>query len=82
MADLDAQVRESQAQVEEAQTRIAELTSRIETARAKIKGGEDASLDIEIGGTDASGRTTRNPRSYQAFPGAIFNRDTLPSAWV
>ncbi len=47
MADLDAQVRESQAQVEEAQTRIAELTSRIETARAKIKGGEDASLDIE-----------------------------------
>ncbi|MEL6121981.1 MAG: hypothetical protein AAFR49_20200, partial [Pseudomonadota bacterium] len=47
MADLDAQVRESQAQVQEAQTRIAELTSRIETARSKIKGGEDASLDIE-----------------------------------
>ncbi|MEM7733344.1 MAG: hypothetical protein AAF280_11250, partial [Pseudomonadota bacterium] len=47
MANLDAQVRESQAQVEEAQTRIAELTSRIETARAKIKGGEDATLDIE-----------------------------------
>ncbi len=47
MADLDAQVRESQAQVEEAQARIAELTGRIETARSKIKGGEDATLDIE-----------------------------------
>ncbi len=47
MADLDAQVRDSQAQVSEAQSKIAELTSRIETARAKIKGGEDAMLDIE-----------------------------------
>lgn len=47
MADLDAQVRESQEQVEQAQARIAELTSRIETARSKIKGGEDATLDIE-----------------------------------
>ncbi|MEQ8294062.1 MAG: hypothetical protein RIA08_17815 [Roseovarius sp.] len=47
MADLDAQVRESQQQVEQAQARIAELTSRIETARSKIKGGEDATLDIE-----------------------------------
>ena len=47
MADLDAQVRESQAQVSEAQAKIAELTSKIETARAKIKGGEDAILDIE-----------------------------------
>ena len=47
MADLDAQVRESQAQVSEAQSKIAELTSKIETARAKIKGGEDAILDIE-----------------------------------
>ena len=47
MADLDAQVRESQAQVSEAQAKIAELTSKIETARAKIKGGEDAMLDIE-----------------------------------
>ncbi|MEQ8877275.1 MAG: hypothetical protein RIC49_12775 [Phycisphaerales bacterium] len=47
MADLDAQVRESQQQVEQAQSRIAELTSRIETARSKIKGGEDATLDIE-----------------------------------
>ena len=47
MADLDAQVRESQAQVSEAQAKIAELTSKIETARDKIKGGEDAMLDIE-----------------------------------
>ncbi len=47
MANLDAQVRESQAQVSEAQTKISELTSRIEVARAKIKGGEDAVLDIE-----------------------------------
>jgi chromosome segregation ATPase len=47
MADLDAQVRESQTQVEAAQAKIAELTSKIETARSKIKGGEDALLDIE-----------------------------------
>jgi hypothetical protein len=47
MANLDAQVRESQEQVASAQAKIAELTSRIETARSKIKGGEDASLDIE-----------------------------------
>ncbi|MBW4709046.1 hypothetical protein KX928_14745 [Roseobacter sp. YSTF-M11] len=47
MADLGAQVKESQAQVNEAQAKIAELTGRIETARAKIKGGEDAMLDIE-----------------------------------
>lgn len=47
MANLDAQVMESQAQVSEAQAKIAELTGRIEAARSKIKGGEDASLDIE-----------------------------------
>ena len=47
MANLDAQVMESQAQVSEAQAKIAELTGKIETARAKIKGGEDAMLDIE-----------------------------------
>ncbi len=47
MANLDAQVKESQAQVSEAQAKIAELTSKIETARAKISGGEDALLDIE-----------------------------------
>lgn len=47
MADLDAQVRESQAQVEEAQARISEVTGRIDAARARIRGGEDATLDIE-----------------------------------
>ncbi len=52
MANLDAQVRESQAQVEEAQAKIQELTSRIEEARSKIKGGEDATLDIENASLD------------------------------
>ncbi|WP_299026024.1 hypothetical protein [uncultured Sulfitobacter sp.] len=47
MANLDAQVRESQAQVAEAQGKIAELTSRIETARAKLAAGEAAEIDIE-----------------------------------
>lgn len=47
MANLDAQVRESQAQVAEAQGKIAELTSRIETARAKINAGEVSDIDIE-----------------------------------
>ena len=41
MANLDAQVRESQEQVAAAQSKIAELTSRIETARAKLKAGDD-----------------------------------------
>ena len=47
MANLDAQVRESQDQVAQAQNKIAELTSRIETARAKLKAGEAAEIDIE-----------------------------------
>ena len=47
MANLDAQVRESQAQVAEAQGKIAELTSRIETARAKINAGEVSDIDIQ-----------------------------------
>ncbi|MEP1768101.1 MAG: hypothetical protein ABJJ53_15860 [Sulfitobacter sp.] len=47
MANLDAQVRESQAQVAEAQGKIAELTSRIEVARAKLQAGEAAEIDIE-----------------------------------
>jgi len=47
MSNLDAQVRESQAQVAQAQDKIAELTSRIETARAKLKAGDDAMIDIE-----------------------------------
>ncbi|MGX9352700.1 hypothetical protein ACS3QZ_16005 [Shimia sp. W99] len=47
MADFDAQVRESQEQVAAAQAKIAELTSRIETARAKMKTGDDIAIDIE-----------------------------------
>ena len=47
MANLDAQVRESQAQVSEAQSKISELTGKIEAARSKISVGEDAALDIE-----------------------------------
>ena len=47
MADFDAQVRKSQEQVAGAQAKISELTSRIETARAKIKSGDDARIDIE-----------------------------------
>lgn len=47
MPNLDLQVRESQAQVSEAQEKIAELTSRIETARAKLKAGDDVTIDIE-----------------------------------
>lgn len=47
MANFDAQVREYQSQVAEAQAKISELTSRIETARAKLKAGDDAMIDIE-----------------------------------
>ena len=47
MADFDAQVRKSQEQVADAQAKISELTSRIETARAKLKTGDDVSIDIE-----------------------------------
>ena len=47
MADFDAQVRESQEQVAAAQAKISELTSRIETARQKMKSGDDAMVDIE-----------------------------------
>ncbi|MGR3452756.1 hypothetical protein [Pseudooceanicola sp.] len=47
MADFDAQVRESQEQVAAAQAKISELTSRIDTARQKMKTGEDAMIDIE-----------------------------------
>ena len=47
MADFDSQVRESQAQVEQAQAKIAELTGRIDAARAKMKTGDDISIDIE-----------------------------------
>ena len=47
MANFESQVRESQEQVAAAQAKIAELTSRIETARAKVKTGDDISIDIE-----------------------------------
>jgi hypothetical protein len=47
MADFDAQIKKSQAEVVEAQTKISELTSRIETARQKLKSGDDIGIDIE-----------------------------------
>ena len=47
MANLDAQVKESQTQVAAAQSKITELTSRIETARLKLQTGDDAMIDIE-----------------------------------
>jgi len=47
MSNFDAQVRESQEQVAAAQAKISELTGRIETARSKLKSGDDASIDIE-----------------------------------
>jgi len=47
MADLNAQVRETQENVSEAQAKIAELTGKIEAARAKISKGESVELDIE-----------------------------------
>src|SRR5690606_9263862 len=47
MSDFDAQILESQKQVAETQARISELTGRIEAAGAKLKTGEDISIDIE-----------------------------------
>ncbi|MCF3594846.1 hypothetical protein LZG00_12645 [Rhodobacteraceae bacterium LMO-12] len=47
MANFEAQVVESQKQVAEAQAKISELTSRIETARQKMKTGDDIAIDIE-----------------------------------
>ena len=47
MADFDAQVRESQEQVAKAQAKISELTSRVEDMGARIKTGDDISIDIE-----------------------------------
>ena len=52
MANFEAQVVESQKQVAEAQAKIAELTSRIETARQKMKSGDDISIDIENASLD------------------------------
>ena len=47
MADFDAQLRESQEQVAAAQAKISELTGRIDTARTKMKSGDDIAIDIE-----------------------------------
>jgi hypothetical protein len=47
MADFDAQIRKSQSEVADAQARISALTSRIETARQKMKSGDDVAIDIE-----------------------------------
>lgn len=47
MANLDAQIRDSQAQVADTQAKIAEMTSRIQTARSKLEAGEDIAVDIE-----------------------------------
>ncbi|MDU8929318.1 hypothetical protein RXV86_18145 [Alisedimentitalea sp. MJ-SS2] len=47
MANFEAQMQESQKQVADAQAKIAELTSRIETARQKMKSGDDIAIDIE-----------------------------------
>ena len=44
MPNFAAQVRASPSQVAEAQTKIAELPGRIETARAKLKVGDDAMM--------------------------------------
>ncbi|PPB82326.1 hypothetical protein LV82_00254 [Albidovulum inexpectatum] len=47
MSDFETRIRESQEQVAQTQARISELTSWVETAREKIKTGEDLSIDIE-----------------------------------
>ncbi len=47
MANFEEQVLESQKQVSEAQAKISELTGRIESARQKMKTGEDIAIDIE-----------------------------------
>ncbi|MGB3177157.1 MAG: hypothetical protein WBC68_09720 [Albidovulum sp.] len=52
MSDFDTQIRNSQQQVAETQAKISELTSRIETARAKLKTGDDVSIDIENASLD------------------------------
>ena len=47
MSAFETQLQESQKQVATAQAKISELTSRIETARAKMKAGDEATIDIE-----------------------------------
>lgn len=47
MADFAEQIRESQKQVAEAQAKISALTGRIESARARLKSGDDIAIDVE-----------------------------------
>lgn len=47
MSDFETRIRESQEQVAQTQARISELTGWVETARERIKTGEDLSIDIE-----------------------------------
>jgi chromosome segregation ATPase len=47
MTDFEAQIRKSQEEVAAAQAKLGELTGRIETARQKLKAGDDISIDIE-----------------------------------
>ncbi|KAA0910265.1 hypothetical protein [Aquicoccus porphyridii] len=47
MANFEEQVLESQKQVAEAQAKMSELTGRIDSARQKMKTGEDIAIDIE-----------------------------------
>ena len=52
MTDFASQVEVSQSEVAAAQSKIAELTSRIETARSKMKAGDDIAMDIENASLD------------------------------
>ncbi|RVV96903.1 hypothetical protein EKE94_16295 [Mesobaculum littorinae] len=47
MADLDAQIRETQTRVAESQAKITAVTARMETDRSKISQGQGAAVDIE-----------------------------------
>ena len=65
MADLNAQVRETQENVSEAQAKIAELTGKIEAARAKISKGEPVVLSgfAKFARVDRKARVARNPQT-------------------
>ncbi len=52
MASFDAQIQESQKQVAATQAKIAELSSRIDSARLKLKTGDDITIDIENASLD------------------------------
>ena len=52
MASFDAQIQESQKQVAATQAKIAELSSRINSARLKLKTGDDITIDIENASLD------------------------------